>query len=163
MTQQRDPSQGSASSLTTQHWAEVARLLTLSQRSLQRLIAGMEPVEADWVLLWVCSQAPPQGMPQVAFAHALGISAAQVSVMVERLREQGWLESTRCVSDRRKRLWRVTESGLAILHQAGAELTRRIDCLESPIELTELDSLRQLLEKLAASLNSSQGRKGRAA
>lgn len=148
---------------SSRQWAEIARLLTHSQRCLQRLTCELEPSESEWVLLWVCSEAPTEGMAQVAFAGALGVSPAQVSVNVERLREQGWLESNRCANDRRRRLWRLTDAGRQVLKQAGRELTERLSALEFEVSVEELNAVRTLLGKLISSLNSSSGRKERAA
>lgn len=145
------------------HWADLARLLTLSQRSLQRLISDLGPSESEWVLLWVCSEAPAEGMPQVAFAESLGISPAQVSALVERLRERGRLESNRCPQDRRRRLWRLTDSGRQSLELASQQLAQRLAELPSPLDRDELASIRQRLESLIASLAKPAGRKARAA
>ncbi len=153
---------------TARRWAEIARLLTLSQRTLARLLTGVAPLsESERMLLWVCSQAPDEGLAQVGLADALGMSPGQVSSLVERLRTAELLESSRSTTDRRRCLWRLTGEGRGCLEAAGRRLAERVDELNSHLSHSEQELLHVLLERVASkSLPGSMatsGRKERAA
>lgn len=153
----------SAESTVAGQWAELTRLLARALRSVQRLSADLEIAEAEWLLLWVCSQAGDTGTAQVVFAQALGVSAAQVSTLVERLREQGWLQSERCTQDRRRRLWNLTDEGRAVLQRASEAITRRLHDQRPDVQQDDIILLNQLLTRLVVSLHAGPAREGKAA
>lgn len=162
---------------TAKNWSEIARLLTLSQRTLGRLLTGVAPVsESELMLLWVCSKSAgepsageddvpsAEGQAQVGLAEALGMSPGQVSSLVERLRSRDLLESNRSTSDRRRRLWRLTSGGRDCLADAGRVLAERAGDLNRHLNPSEQDLLRDLLQRVASTNhNASTGRKERAA
>lgn len=86
------------------------RLGAQIERQLQA-VGLSEPAAA---LLWVCASAPPQGLDQRELAARLAVSAAQVSVQVERLSRRGLLQCRVAEGDRRRRLWQLTPDGAAI-------------------------------------------------
>ena len=82
--------------------------------------------EADFRLLWLLSQtsnaADNQGIEQRKIADHLGLSPAQVSALVERVRVKNQIELVPCSHDRRRQFWRLTEAGKNLFRTVCDEL-----------------------------------------
>ena len=96
------------------------------------------------------SRRPPEGIAQVALAESIGMSAGQISQLVDRLGAVKLIESTRSASDRRRRLWRVTDAGRDTLFEAGCRLAIRVEELDRRLSHVELGTLKDFLERLSA-------------
>ena len=78
--------------------------------------------DCDFWALWLCRRSPPQGIFQYQLAAAVGVSAAQMSGLVERLRRQGLLAGSRADGDRRRQYWRLTTAGERLLAEIQADI-----------------------------------------
>lgn len=103
---------------TDAFWLERAELALVKARqlraTLERRIAGRGLSEPELALLWACASAPPGGSSQRELAEQLAVSPAQISGLVERLAQLGWLRGRPAPADRRRRLWEPTAAGAAL-------------------------------------------------
>jgi DNA-binding MarR family transcriptional regulator len=86
------------------------------RRSLQQRLVRLGADENHWFLLAACRAATGSGPTQIELARRVGISPAQVSVLIEQLRVAGWIETIRSTADRRRQCCRTTASGELRLH-----------------------------------------------
>lgn len=73
--------------------------------------------EAEFQLLWLLRTSAQVGRTQTTLARELAFSPAQVSVVVERMRERGWIFQHRAAGDRRQHLWCLSLSGRSLLEE----------------------------------------------
>ncbi|MGE0608580.1 MAG: MarR family winged helix-turn-helix transcriptional regulator [Pirellulales bacterium] len=103
-------------------WAGLFADVTALARRLRVVVSQLASrhglSEAQFAVLWQCQQAPASGLGQHELAGLLALSTAQISTIVEQLRQSGWLAGHRDPADRRRQCWQLTA--------AGAEITRRI-------------------------------------
>lgn len=78
--------------------------------------------DCEFWVLWLCGRAAASGFVQHELAAAVGVSAAQMSGLVERLRQHGLLAGCRGDRDRRRQYWRLTAAGEARLREIQAEI-----------------------------------------
>ena len=94
--------------------------------------------ETEFFVLWLCRQRPEHGgWVQGELAQAAGISPAQASSLVERLRKRGLLAMKRSTIDRRRQVWHLLQEGEALLGRIrnGLEtVAHRLDAMVSPEE-----------------------------
>jgi DNA-binding MarR family transcriptional regulator len=98
-------------------------LVVAGKLALRQIASWVEPFgvrENEFRLLWLLfqqeqgqQQAPQRG--QVVLTERLAVSAAQVSGLVERLRERGFVAPVSNPSDRRRQFWRLTPAGKALV------------------------------------------------
>lgn len=99
-----------------------ARSLQACQRALRQLLAerltaiGMS--ETEFLVLWACHGAGAEVAIQGQLASLVGLSPAQLSAMVERLRVRGWIEAYRTPDDRRRQRLKLSVLGLDRLLEA---------------------------------------------
>lgn len=102
------------------------------------------------LVLWFCAGADDAGVPQREMAAAADVSPAQISGLLERLRQAGWLVSKRLEGDRRQQVWQLTPAGQRVyseLCQALEPIARRLAAqLSGPGNL----HLTRLLQRLQA-------------
>ena len=89
---------------------------------LAERLADSELSETDFLILGACRRLGDAGLAQGSLAGLVGLSPAQLSSVVERLRQRGWLEVRRSESDRRRQFLRLSPLGFDHL----AESDRRI-------------------------------------
>jgi len=128
--------------------ADAERLLHLIQtasaagRGLRRWLADrlarFELAETEFFVLWLCRQKPAHGgWVQGELAQAAGISPAQTSSLVERLRKRGLIDMKRSTMDRRRQVWHLLQEGEDLLGRikTGLEnVAHRLDAMVSPEE-----------------------------
>jgi DNA-binding MarR family transcriptional regulator len=100
---------------------ERACRLTIAGKLALRDIAGWTAHagvnETEFRLLWLLIQksqsqnADRRACDQAELAHELAVSPAQVSGVIERLRQRELVERVLGVGDRRRQLWRLAPSG----------------------------------------------------
>lgn len=73
--------------------------------------------EAEFQLLWRLRLAPADGLNQTTLAGVLAFSPAQVSAVVEHLRQRALIGERGATGDRRRHHWQLTADGLALLRQ----------------------------------------------
>lgn len=109
-------------------WAGLFATATALARRLRGLIGQQAELhgasEAQFAVLWQCQQASSQGLGQHELSDRLAFSTAQISTLVEQLRQLGWLEGRRDPADRRRQCWQLTPAGALVTQQIIDELTR---------------------------------------
>lgn len=132
---------------------ETVQLLAQCHRQLRRLLSDRLVVlglnDSEFLVLWLCQQAEPQGRVQRDLAAALGISPPQISILVERLRQQGWLTSRRCPLDRRRQVWGIEPEGSRLLARIGDDLQDLTASLDRSFSNRQQTELTTLLRELA--------------
>jgi DNA-binding MarR family transcriptional regulator len=107
--------------------------------------------DAELLTAWL-SLSEESGRIQGDLAAAIGVSPAQMSGIVERLRKRGLIEMQRSTLDRRRQVWRGTAAARQLLEQIRpqlAQLAERIDGLIPPAEQSAAESLCQRLSAAA--------------
>ena len=97
--------------------------------------------DQDVLLLWLCRGS---GRVQVELAASLGVSPAQMSGAVERLRQRSLLAMRRSTLDRRRQVWRTTDDGVALLVATAMPLGQFRERLESHLPAQGLRTAQQL-------------------
>jgi len=138
------------------HWTSTA------SRHLRRRIAevteSLDLSDTELIVVWLCSGG---GRVQVDLAAAIGISPAQMSGLVERLRSRGLVAMHRLACDRRRQIWRATSEGQALLISAAQHLSDLATALAEHLsdeEQVAAQSLCQHLSEAAASGSRSAGK-----
>jgi DNA-binding MarR family transcriptional regulator len=111
---------------------------------------------AYYAILVLLSEAPDYSMRMYDLAAACSSIPSSISHAITRLESKGWIRREMCPRDRRGWFAILTDQGLAALVQAApshcASVRRNLfDTLTS----AEVDSLRQLCEKLNLSLETT--------
>ena len=133
---------------------ELAHELTLCQRQLWALL--MERLRpwtlghTEFLVLWLCERDAVRGLPQKDLVTATGVSAAQMSGVVEQLRRRGLLAAERGPQDRRQQLWRLTDAGRRLVAELRTALAPTADQLSQHISPVETEHLRALIQHLRA-------------
>lgn len=109
------------------------RLDQLVRRALADALSQAQLSENEFLVLaaYEAHENPPS---QRELADRLAVSPAQISAIVERLRQRTWIDSQRDPHDRRRQQWSLTEAGVQVVHAAGEAITAR---------WTELDEVHQ--------------------
>ena len=127
------------------HWTSAA------SRHLRRRLADVaeafELSDTELLVVWLCSGG---GRIQVDLAGAIGISPAQMSGMVERLRSRGLVAMHRLAMDRRRQVWRTTTAGQSLLSNAAGQLNDVAACVSGELAADEQHTAQLLCERLAA-------------
>jgi len=99
---------------TPQEWPHWVNSLLLMARQLRRdlgqKLAPLGISENGFLLLWQCAQRV-DGASQSQLAAVLGVSPAQVSGQVDKLKTLGLLICHRPPNNRRTQVWRITAKG----------------------------------------------------
>ncbi len=140
----------------TDQLATITQALTRCTRQLKGVISGQisdcELTETEFFLLWFCRQAGEQGVAQKEMTDAIGVSPAQMSATVDRLRTRGLMEARRTAIDRRRQQLILSPEGRLVLDEALGNLSgfsQRLVASLSESELTTLCSLTERLVKCA--------------
>src|SRR5262245_15004505 len=99
------------------HWTSTAS--GHLRRRLADVAAELGLSDTELLVVWLCSGG---GRVQIDLAGAIGISPAQMSGMVERLRSRGLVAMHRLAMDRRRQVWRTTPCGQSLLSHAAKHL-----------------------------------------
>ncbi len=98
-------------------------------RRLSRLLATAirkHPLsEAEFRLLWMLRETGQICVEQSTLVERLGLSPAQVSALVEKLRSKQVIALVSDNSDRRRKRWRLTASGRAFFETVCASVGQR--------------------------------------
>ncbi|NOY43165.1 MAG: MarR family transcriptional regulator [Planctomycetes bacterium] len=117
----------SSSSVSAAEWIDAACQMIATGRIVANQLAvhakSFGLTEAEFRLLWllrtICDQQsasrPPQLLNQKAMCERLGLSPAQISAVVERLRKEGLIVGQASATDRRQNVWQLTSSGQTLL------------------------------------------------
>lgn len=131
----------------------LAQAANLCGRELRRAIQGRTRElglgDADLLVLWSCAGGADRGVAQNQLVEEIGLSPAQTSGLLDRLRQRGLVASRRPAQDRRRQLWRLEPDGRQLLSEA---LTRIVPLAESallPLSSDEQTTLENLLTAVA--------------
>ena len=101
---------------------ELSRCQRLLRAWLDERLRPWDLRDTDFWALWLCGRFAPDGVVQHELAAAAGVSEAQMSGLVERLRQNGLLIGCRGEPDRRRQYWRLTAAGNDLLTRLCAVL-----------------------------------------
>lgn len=114
-----------------------SRLDRLVRRALAEALSEAEMSENEFLVLAAYEDAanPPS---QRQLADRLAVSPAQISGIVERLRQREWIDAHRDPDDRRRQHWRLTTKGSEIVLVAGSAIAARWNELDEFRECSPL-------------------------
>lgn len=117
---------------------------------LDEHVRSFDLLGAECLLLWLCAtRAHHAGWAQQDLANAVGISPAQMSTLVEGLRQRGLMEMKRSTIDRRRQVWRLLAQGEELLDQIRASLGTVAVQIDGLIPAHEQQAAHVVLAKLA--------------
>ena len=120
------------------------------QRELQGALQPLPLTDSQLLVLWMVQQLSPQkggpGVGQSELVRALGISAAQISGLVDQLRRSGDLIGARAEQDRRQQRWQLTDAGTAKLTEALSVVSEMRDSLLSELAIANTPQTEKLSE-----------------
>lgn len=133
------------------HWADLAQALTLGSRALRRRIADVtlrhRLTDTEFLFLCCCRRGPtPVGQSHIA--SSVGLSAAQVSGITEKLRTTGLISVQRGVRDRRKQFCLLSQKGGQLERQLAEELRDSLPDKSFQMGRADLQRLMQLLDQV---------------
>jgi DNA-binding MarR family transcriptional regulator len=138
------------------HWTSTASRHL--RRRISELTAALDLSDTELMVVWLCSGG---GRVQIDLAAATGISPAQMSGLMERLRSRGLVAMHRLARDRRRQIWRATAAGQSLLVNAAEHLNDLAACLADHVceeEQLAAQTLCQRLAEAAASSSLSGGK-----
>jgi DNA-binding MarR family transcriptional regulator len=134
------------------HWTNTASRHL--RRRMAEVTAALDLSDTELIVVWLCSGG---GRVQIELAAATGISPAQMSGLVERLRARGLVAMHRLARDRRRQIWRVTAVGQSLLVTAAKQLNDLAACLAEHLSEAEQVATQSLCQRLAeAAANGSR-------
>src|SRR5688500_1812462 len=122
------------------------------RRLLAEYVAQWNLGDNEFLVLWLCGSRPYQGLGQGELAAAIGVSPAQMSSLVERLRQRGMIAVERSTGDRRRQVWQAAAPGQELLAEVrvGLEvLASRLDRQIAPAMQATAEDLFDRLAQLA--------------
>jgi DNA-binding MarR family transcriptional regulator len=137
------------------HWTSAASRQL--RRRLSEVASGIDLSDAELLVLWLCHGG---GQVQVDLAATLGISPAQMSGLVERLRARELVAMHRSATDRRRQVWRTTAAGETLLKQAAGHLGALADAVDGGLSTTEQQTIELLCRRLVEAVGQPGRRTG---
>jgi DNA-binding MarR family transcriptional regulator len=135
------------------HWTGAASRQL--RRRLAEVAQAFELSDVELLVVWLCHGA---GRVQIELAGAIGISPAQMSGLVERLRARELVAMHRSVADRRRQVWRTSAAGAALLVQAAGKLAELAAAVENIVSQAEQAATEAICERLAAAATTGDRR-----
>lgn len=134
---------------------QVGTVARAARRQLAVQVAGSELSEQEFLVLWLCDDATLTPRSQGELADVVGVSPAQMSGLVDRLRRRDLLQFERLGRDRRRQVWQLTVEGRALLTEVCRQLAVAGAKLSGNLVDAEQLQLLSLLERwLPANDNS---------
>jgi MarR family transcriptional regulator, transcriptional regulator for hemolysin len=122
--------------------------------ALNRRLKHLKLSQAGWMTVALVAEAR-QRMSQIELAHALGVEAATVVSMVDRLVKSGLVLREPSETDRRVKLIVLTDSGRAVYKQVKTQAVAfRAELLSQEDESLLLQAT-ELLERMQANLEKN--------
>lgn len=144
--------------------AEAERLLQLvvhlstTSRTLRKRLAELasqgDLSEHELLVVWLCVST---GRVQSELAATVGVSPAQMSGLVERLRARGLVELQRMPQDRRRHVWRTSAHGRQVLARTVPHLQKLARDLMHRLSDEEQRMLLTLCQQLASACGHTSG------
>lgn len=126
---------------------QVGAAMRAARRHLAAQVATSELSEQEFLVLWLCEDAAAAHRGQRELAEAVGVSPAQMSGLVERLRVRNLLQFERCGTDRRRQIWQLTVAGQTLLSGVCQKLLSATGATLTSLTPVELQQLSRLLER----------------
>jgi DNA-binding MarR family transcriptional regulator len=119
--------------------------------------AGLPSLE--WYdVLYTLKEAPEQRLRLSELAEKVLLTRSNLTRLVDRLENVGLLQRVSCPSDRRGTFAVLTEAGLAMQEQMWSIYAEGImECFASQINDNEVDILQQILRRMLANLDETEG------
>lgn len=137
-------------------WLELIQAVSLCGRQLRKSLAELAAPhhlsDTEALILWACSDATGTGLGQHELANLVGISAAQLSGLVERLSAQDLLLGRRPAHDRRRQYWRLSPQGEAMLVALASDLTQSASLAAGSTQSVDYQQITQQLALLVTGL-----------
>jgi DNA-binding MarR family transcriptional regulator len=137
---------------TTCQWMRLVRQLIKSTRHMRRIVGDvgipLGITDTELLCLFCCVESSGDGITQNALAEEIGVSAAQISSVVERLKQRDWLTGCRGRRDRRRIYWRLTEAGRAMLCRLSTVLSPMARGWDREIPPSEFNRLMAAMRQL---------------
>jgi DNA-binding MarR family transcriptional regulator len=134
------------------HWTSSA------SRQLRRRLADVAAAtglsDTELLVVWLCSA---DGHVQVEIAAAIGVSPAQMSGLVERLRSRGLVAMHRLAHDRRRQIWKATDAGPELLESIAERLQELERTIAGRFHGDELHAATGLCKRMADALSADSG------
>ncbi len=137
------------------HWTSTASRHL--RKRLAELARPLDLSDTELLVVWLCSGG---GRIQVELAGAIGVSPAQMSGLVERLRARGLVAMHRSAMDRRRQVWRTTPAGQTLLVEAARHLNELAEGISRGLSAEEQSAAEGLCEKLADAAGRREGESG---
>jgi DNA-binding MarR family transcriptional regulator len=132
-------------------WLQVVLQIGVAVRAARRHLAGKAAAcdlsEQEFLVLWLCDDVAAAHRGQRELAEAVGVSPAQMSGLVERLRVRNLLQFERCGTDRRRQVWQLTAAGQTLLTGVCQTFLSATGKMPSSLTLAEIHQLSSLLER----------------
>ena len=90
---------------------EMASCEKTMRAAISQVVSPFDLTDNAFFVLVLCHQHLQKPLPQSKMAKKVGLSPAQLSHLVEQLRQDGWIEPQRNPSDRRRQYWSLTDDG----------------------------------------------------
>jgi DNA-binding MarR family transcriptional regulator len=131
---------------------ELSRCHRLLRTWFDERLRSWDLRDTEFWVLWHCGRCAPNGVVQHELAAAAGVSEAQMSGLVERLRQHGLLMGCRSEPDRRRQYWRLTAAGNDRLTRIRAVLGQWPTDQRTAFSRQDQDTLLELVQKLTHDL-----------
>jgi DNA-binding MarR family transcriptional regulator len=135
-------------------WVGLFLRLSSYERRQSQCIAGATRSQGlnavEFSILYLCATRGDEPVPQNELAGQLGISPAQISTLVERLRAKDLIQAQRPAKDRRKKFWQTTARGNELLSEILLDLKPWLDQLKRQVGWSQGCLLMKMLEQLNA-------------
>lgn len=111
---------------TVVDWVALLAELTAWSRELRQALSSSakraDIADAHFWMLWHCHRRQASGLDQSQLARLTDCSTAQVSCIVEQLRQRDLMTCSRDAADRRRQIWRVTPTGQLLIERVLQDL-----------------------------------------
>jgi DNA-binding MarR family transcriptional regulator len=133
------------------HWISAASRQL--RRRLGLLAESTGLTDCELLAIWLCLRSEC-GLVQGELAAAVGVSPAQMSGIVERLRQRGLIEMHRQIFDRRRQVWRGTAAGRQVLDSLAAPLAHLSAGIDAGLPAGDQQAARVLCERLTSAVEA---------
>ena len=139
--------------LSLVHWTSAASRQL--RRRLAEVAGAIDLSDAELLVLWFCHGG---AQVQVELAAAIGISPAQMSGVVERLRSRALVAMHRSATDRRRQVWRTTLAGETLLGQIAGRLDALAITIQGGLSTAEQQAVESLCQRLVEAVGTQSRR-----
>lgn len=135
-------------------YTQVYRLLRESAKTLKNDLRKMiEKNGITWQQFHALYHIPAEGAPVNELAKKLNCNASNMTGLIDRMTENGWVYRKHSEEDRRVWLIMLTEEGAALRERLIPEHNENIHKRLSVLSTEELETMKQLLTKLKNNTN----------